>query len=85
MMNLQICGLYLNGIVALAERICFRNVVFKEMCREIIQSECKYFTMKACSNLQHMQNTKFINASNVNIIRCDVMKDTLKIFSGENL
>jgi hypothetical protein len=54
MMNLGIVGLYLNGIVMRAERICFRNVVFSKTDHEIVKSECKYFTMKACSNIQHL-------------------------------
>ena len=27
-MNLNLTGLYLNGLVARAERVCFKNVVF---------------------------------------------------------
>ena len=83
LVNLGIVGLYLNGLVANAEKVCFKNVVFSLMNKEMVKSDAKHFTLKACSNLQHLFNTRFVNSSFVNIIRCDVMRELFKIFSGE--
>jgi hypothetical protein len=33
-MNMSLTGLYLNGLAAGAERICFKNVVFQHIARE---------------------------------------------------
>ena len=83
-MNSQIVGLYLNGLASCAERICFKNMVFMQVCRETVKTECKYLTMKSCSNLQHLEHTKFINCEQANLVRCEIMRDNLKIF-GECL
>ena len=80
-MNSSIVGLYLNGIAACSERICFKNVAFSQINKEIVRSECKYLTMKSCSNLQHLEHTKFVNCEQANLIRCEIMRDNLKIFS----
>ena len=50
-MNASIVGLYLNGLVANAERVCFKNVVFMQISKETVKTDCKYLTMKSCSNL----------------------------------
>ena len=50
-MNTAISGLYLNGLVAAAERACFKNVIFESIHRQVTESECRYITMKSCSNL----------------------------------
>eukprot|EP00347_Sterkiella_histriomuscorum_P003974 403362225 len=84
LMNGQIRGSYLNGLAACCERICFKNVVFMHISKEIVKSECKYLTMKSCSNIQHLEHTKMINCEQANIVRCEIMRDNLKIFS-ENL
>ncbi|CDW75764.1 UNKNOWN [Stylonychia lemnae] len=84
LMNGSIIGLYLNGLAACAERICFKNVVFMQICKETVKTECKYLTMKSCSNVQHLEHTKFINCEQANLVRCEIMRDNLKVF-GENL
>lgn len=32
--NCNLIGLYLNGLSANAERICFKNVVFQQICKD---------------------------------------------------
>ena len=49
-----------------------------------MKSECKYLTVKSCSNLQHLEHTKFVNCEQANLVRCEIMRDNLKIF-GEAL
>ena len=57
-MNMNLAGLYLNGLSAGAERVCFKNIVFQLICRDQVKCATKYLTMKQCSNLQHMDHTK---------------------------
>lgn len=85
MKNLSIVGMYLNGIIAGAENITFKNVVFCKMFHEITKSECVNYYMESCSNLQHLHNSRFINAHTVKIVRCDIVRENFKIFGGENL
>lgn len=59
------------------------NVVFLKMDREIVKSDCVNFTMDSCSNLLHLQNSRFVNATQITITRTDISKDIFKIFSGE--
>ena len=81
--NTHIVGLYLNGIIANAENIVFMNVVFLKIDREIVKSDCVNFTMDSCSNLHHLNNSRFVNATHVTITRTDISKDVFKVFSGE--
>jgi hypothetical protein len=83
-MNGSVVGLYLNGLVANAERICFKNIVFMQITKETVKSDCKYLTMKSCSNLQHLEHTKFVHCEQANLVRCEILRDNLKIF-GDNL
>jgi hypothetical protein len=55
------------------------------MSHEIVKSDCKRLSMKSCSNIQHLMNTRFINAAQVKIVRCDVQIETFKLFGGETL
>lgn len=51
--------------------------------KETVKSDCKYLTMKSCSNLQNLDHTKFVNCKQANLIRCELMRDNLKIFSDD--
>lgn len=82
--NSHIVGSHLNGLVALAERVCFKNIVFVQICKEPIKSECKYVTLKQCQNLQHLEHTKFFSCEQANLVRCEIMRENLKIF-GDSL
>lgn len=83
--NLSIVGFYFNGIIAGAENITLRNVVFCKMFPEMSKSECKNLYMEECSNLQHLYNSRFFNAHTVKVVRSDVVRETFKIFSGDAL
>jgi hypothetical protein len=48
MMNGQITGVNVNGLASCAERICFKNMIFVQICKEPIKTECKYVTLKQC-------------------------------------
>jgi len=80
-MNTNISGLYVNGLCQAAERVCFKNVVFQNINKDVSKSECKYITMKSCANLQNLDHTKFFACEQVNLVRCEIMRDNLKIFS----
>lgn len=81
LINTQIVGLHVNGLAACAERICFKNVVFMQIYKEPIKTECKYVTLKSCQNLQHLEHTKFFNCQQANLVRCEIMRDNLKVFN----
>lgn len=61
MMNGQITGINVNGLAACSERICFKNMIFVQICKEPVKTECKYLTLKQCQNLQHLEHTKFFS------------------------
>lgn len=82
-MNMSLTGLYLNGLASGAERICFKNVVFQHIAREQVRSVCKYLTMKSCGNMQHLDHTKMYECEQVNLIKCELLRDNLKIFSDK--
>ena len=82
-MNMNISGLYLNGLVACAERVCFKNVVFQNINKDVTKSECRYLTMKSCANLQHLDHTKFFHCEQANLVRCEILRDNLKIFKDK--
>jgi Leucine-rich repeat (LRR) protein len=62
-------------------RVCLKNVVVTEISKEVMKSECKYITMKGVSNIQNLEHTKFHECEQANLIRCEIMKESLKIFS----
>jgi len=37
--------------------------------------------MKSCANLQHLDHTKFVNCEQANLVRCEILRDNLKLFS----
>lgn len=74
----------LNKLLRGCERICFKNVVFQKITKESVHSQCRYLTLKNCSNLQNLDLTRFDLCEQANLVRCEMLKETLKIF-GENL
>ena len=55
------------------------------MTRDVVKSECRTLKIRSCSNLQHLLNTRFVQVADLEIEKCDVTKDTFKIFGGEAL
>lgn len=39
--------------------------------------------MKSCANLQHLDHTKFFACEQANLVRCEILRDNLKIFKDK--
>jgi hypothetical protein len=39
----------------------YENVIITQIGKEVIKSECKYLTLKGCSNMQNLEHSKFYN------------------------
>ena len=83
LLNVSIKGIYLNHFIQKAERVCIKNVVFTEISRDQIKSECKYLTLKGCSNMQNMEHSKMLDCEQANLVRTEILKNNLNIFSDK--
>ena len=81
--NLTLSGLYLNGLTQGADRVCFKNVVFCLIAREVVKCRSRFIVMKGCSNLQHLDHTKMYEAESVQMSNCEVLREQLRIFGDK--
>jgi hypothetical protein len=76
--------MYLNGLAALADRIYFKKIVFTQIAREQVKSQCRSLTLKSCTNLQNLDHTKLQECQQVHMEHCELLRDNLKVY-GEKL
>ena len=79
----HIRGVDIGKLSQNSQRICLKNVVVADISKDVLYSECKYITMKAVSNVQNLEHCKLFECEQANLLRTEMMKENLKIFSSK--
>ena len=74
---------HLNEIIRHAQRVCLKNLVVSEISKEVVKSEAKYVTMVGVSNVQNLEHTKFYECEQANLVRCEMLKENIRIFGDK--